>query len=84
VPAREREIRVVLRSARAVEPRHFRVGEREEVVALRVEEVGQAGTEALLRQLQRGFDLVTCGLDPDALVADLHAAQYGGRFAIRL
>ncbi len=66
---------------RAVEPGHLGVGEREEVVALRVEEVGQARAEALLRQLQRGLDLVTRRLDADALVAELHDAQYGRRDA---
>ena len=77
VPARERQVLVALGLARAVEVGHLGVGQRQEVVALGVEEVGQARAEALLRQLQRALDLVPRRLDADALVAELHAAQYG-------
>ena len=49
---------MVLGLAGAVDPRHPRVREREEVVALGVEEVGQPRAEPLLRQLQGGLELM--------------------------
>ena len=49
-----------------------------------VEEVGQPRAEALVRQLERGLDLMTRGLDPDALAAVLHGFQYRRRIAGRL
>ena len=80
----EREVLVVLGLARAVEIGHLDVGQRQERVALRVQEIGQARAEALARQLQRALDLVTCRLDADALMAGMHAPQYGSIRRLRL
>ena len=75
----QREVLVLLRRAAAVQVRHLRVRQREEVVAVRVQEVGHAGTEALVRELQRPLDLVTRGLDADALAAEWHRPSIARR-----
>jgi hypothetical protein len=61
---------------RTASPAHLRVGDREELALVGVEEVGGARPVALVGQLQRAHDLVALGLDADALAAEVHGMQY--------
>src|SRR3954467_1201774 len=70
------QVLVALRAAVADKPADLDVGEGEELALVAVEEVGGAGAVALARELHGPFDLVTLGLDPNALAAIVHKSQY--------
>ena len=70
---------LVLGLARAVRPRHIGVDQRDEVGVVGVEEVGRPRPVSLVRELERPFDDVALGLDPDALTADSHLRIIGAR-----
>ena len=49
-----------------------RVGDRDEVAAVRVEEVGRAGAEPGVRELHVALDVVALGLDAQAVATESH------------
>ena len=74
VARRDRQVVLALGLARAVDPADVGVDQRDEVGVVGVEEVRGPRAVALVGELQRAFDDVALGLDPDALAAELHRA----------
>ena len=75
---RDRQVVLALGLAGAVGPADVGVDQRDEVGVVGVEVVRGPRAVALVGELQRAFDDVALGLDPDPLAAKLHSAHYCG------
>ena len=77
VAHRDREVLVALRAARVARPGELRVGDRQEVGVVRVEEVRHARAVSLVGQLERALDRVALGLEAHAQAAEMHVRSIG-------